>query len=177
MRLFALLMLLALTAVGAFAFFNWPAFTSVGVYSLGFTTLQFPLGAALLGVLALMTVAFLGFALSMQAVSLRDSRRHAQESRANRDLADRAEASRFTELRHFLELELAKQADLHAASISDLAARMADMDRSVRRAVEENGNALAASLGELEDRLEHTLPPLPAEYERDYGIARARPVR
>ena len=54
---------------------------------------------------------------------------------ASRDLADKAEASRFTELRHFLEQLEARQ----------------------RTVIEQAGNSLAASVGELEDKVERAL--------------------
>jgi hypothetical protein len=49
---------------------------------------------------------FLLFVIYVQASALFDSRRHAQELKANQELADRAEASRFTDLRGFITTEL-----------------------------------------------------------------------
>jgi hypothetical protein len=54
---------------------------------------------------------------------------------ASRDLADKAEASRFTELRQFLEQLEARQ----------------------RTVIEQTGNSMAASVGQLEDKVERAL--------------------
>jgi hypothetical protein len=71
---------------------------------------QAPLGVIMLGVVGFLTAFFLVFVVYVQASALFDSRRHAQELQVNRELADKAEASRFTELRSFLEVELQKLA-------------------------------------------------------------------
>ena len=71
-----------------------------------------------------------------------------------RDLADKAEASRFTELRNFLETQanahMARNAERHAAAAGP---RRAVRDRGAPRA-EQTDNTLAAHIGQLEDRLE-----------------------
>jgi hypothetical protein len=65
---------------------------------------------------------------------VRESRRSAREVQTQRELADRAEASRFTELRTFLESQLQQmhaREDAHRASILD---RMDRMERSMHAA-------------------------------------------
>lgn len=114
-----------LVLVGLFALINWGAFTALTPISLVFTTVQAPLGLIMLGLVAFLCVLFTVWVISLQAASLMEARRQTRELQAQRDLADRAEASRFTELR------------------ADLLARLT-----------ENANATAAYFGELEDRLE-----------------------
>ena len=114
-----------LVLVGLFALINWGAFTALTSISLVFTTVQAPLGLIMLGLVAFLCVLFTVWVISLQAASLMEARRQTRELQAQRDLADRAEASRFTELR------------------ADLLARL-----------NENANATAAYFGELEDRLE-----------------------
>jgi len=53
-----------------------------------------------------------------------------------------------------LEAELKKQAGLDAESRAIVLARLDQLDRDLRSAVEQSGNTLAAYIGELEDRLE-----------------------
>jgi uncharacterized integral membrane protein len=132
----ALVFFLVLVLVGLFALINWPAFSALTPLSLGFTTVQAPLGLIMLGFIAFLCVLFTVWVISLQASSLMESRRQTRELQAQRDLADKAEASRFTELR------------------TELMARLDRLQSDSRNAVEQNTNAVAAQLGQLEDRLE-----------------------
>jgi hypothetical protein len=112
----------------------------------------------ILGAIAAFSALNWGAFSAPTTLSLLESRRHAQELQVNRELADRAEASRFTELRSFLEVELQKLArpggEPALASEAAILARLDRLEKDVLTAVDESGNSLAASLGELEDRLE-----------------------
>lgn len=158
MKLRTLSLLLVLGALAAFAALNWSSFVSPTTLSLGLAEVQAPLGLIMLGMVAVLTAIFLVFVVYVQASALFDSRRHAQELQANRELADKAEASRFTELRGFLESELAKIAERSGAGSPTvdpaLLARLDRLEAALLTAVEQSGNGLAASIGELEDRLE-----------------------
>ena len=154
MKIRTLLLLMLLVAIAAFAALNWSAFMAPTTLSLGFAVVQAPLGLVMLGMLAFLTALFLVFVVYLQTSVLLEARRHARELQANRELTDQAEASRFTELRGFLEVELKKQASLDAESRAAVLARMDQLDRDLRSAVEQSGNTLSAYIGELEDRLE-----------------------
>lgn len=119
MKLSTLLLLLILTAIAAFTALNWHVFITPTELSLGFTTAQIPLGLVMLGLLAFLTSLFLGFVVYLQTSALLETRRHSRELQASRELADQAEASRFNELRNFLEVELLKLTNLHAESKSE----------------------------------------------------------
>jgi len=129
----ALIFFLVLVAVGVFAAINWGVFTALTPISLGFTTVQAPLGLIMLGLTAFLCVLFTVWVIVLQANSLRDARRQTKELQAQRDLADKAEASRFTELR-----------------------------ADVLRRIDESANATAAHIAQLEDRLERDRPPPPS---------------
>lgn len=132
----ALVFFLVLVLVGLFALINWDAFSALTPLSLGFTTVQAPLGLIMLGFIAFLCVLFTVWVISLQAGSLMEARRQTKELQAQRDLADKAEASRFTELR------------------TELMARLDRLQSDSRNAVEQNANSVAAQLGQLEDRLE-----------------------
>ncbi len=95
----ALAFFLVLVLVGLFALINWGAFSALTTLSLGVTTVQAPLGVIMLGLVGFLCVLFTVWVISLQASSLAAARRQTRELQAQRDLADRAEASRFTELR------------------------------------------------------------------------------
>lgn len=165
MKIRTLLLLLVLVAIAAFAALNWGAFMATTTLSLGVADVQAPLGLVMLGMIVFVSAVFLVFLVYLQASILLEARRHARELQANRGLADKAEASRFTELRGFLDGELKRLANLNAESKTAVLTRLDALDQGLRLAMEQSENTLSACLGELEDRLESagvrpdTLPP------------------
>lgn len=159
-----LFILLVLLALGAFTTLNWTAFMTPTTLTLGVADVQAPLGLVMLAVLAVLITLFLIYVVTLQTTVLLDTRRHNQEQQANRGLADKAEASRFTELRGFMEVEMKKQASLDAESRAAVITRLDRLDQDFHQALEQSSNALAAYIGELENRLEagpHGLQPAP----------------
>jgi hypothetical protein len=140
-RVLALFVVLAL--IGLFAAVNWAAFNALTPLSLGVTTVQAPLGLIMLGLTAFLCVLFAVWVIVLQANSLRDARRQTKALQQQRDLADRAEASRFTELR------------------AELMARLDRLQLESRQVAEQHSNAVAAQIGELEDRMQRDVlqPP------------------
>jgi uncharacterized integral membrane protein len=134
---------LVLVLAGLFALGNWAAFNTPTALSLGVATVQAPLGLVMLGLVAFLCVLFVVWVVQVQAGALMDARRQTKELQAQRDLADKAEASRFTELR------------------AELMARFDRLQADTNRALEQSANAAAAHIGQLEDRLERgrLLPP------------------
>jgi uncharacterized integral membrane protein len=148
----ALLILLALVAL--FTGLNWAAFIAPTQLSLLVTTVQAPLGVLMLILIGALTAAFLAFVVYLQASSTLETRRLARELKSQRELADSAEASRFTELRNFLTQELAGMRTLSADSDAKLVSRVDAAEQALRTDIEHAGNTLAAYIGELEQRLE-----------------------
>lgn len=99
------LVLLIIAIICAFAALNWQAFNTPTELSIGFANVSMPIGLVMLGLTALLTILFLTFVLTLQGSTLLMTRRQSKELQAKRALADKAEASRFTELRQYLELE------------------------------------------------------------------------
>jgi hypothetical protein len=154
MRWRTLLLMLVGGAIVAFAAINWNAFMAPTNLSLGFTTVEAPLGMSLLGLMALLAALFLMVLVSVQTSALLAARRHARELQAQRQLADDAEASRLTELRAFLGVELRKLAEQGDESKATLLGRLDQLHRDLDGALEQSVNTLAAYIGELDDRLE-----------------------
>jgi len=147
-RSLTLVVLLALLVV--FAVVNWGTFISPTTLNLVFTSVQAPLGLVMLGFTALLTVVFLGYVMYVQMSALSASRKHSEELRHQRELADRAEASRFTELRQYLEQEL-----------DSLRGSQKDSEGRLRDELTAATNSLAASIGEVDERLERMSPTPP----------------
>ena len=117
MQLRTLLLVLALALTATFATVNWSAFVAPTTLSLVFTTIEAPLGLIMLAITAVIAVLFLAFIVYLQTSVLLEARRHAKALETQRQLADQAEASRFTELRAFLERELALLARLRVVVV------------------------------------------------------------
>lgn len=114
-RTVALVLVLALLAI--FVVVNWSAFTTPTSLSLLVGTVEAPLGLLMLMVTALLGVVFLAYVVWLQTSVLLESRRANRELAAQRQLADQAESSRFTELRAHID-----------QSINGLAAQIAELD-------------------------------------------------
>ena len=149
-----LLLLLVLTVIVLFAAVNWGVITAPATVSLLVTDVQAPLGLIMFGLTVLVTVLFLIFVAYLQTSVLLEARRHSRELQAQRELADKAEASRFTDLRIYLDTELRKLGEQVAESRVGVTARIDLAQQDLGTTIEESGNSLAAHIGELEDRLE-----------------------
>ena len=139
MRVLTVAILVVLALVVALVGLNWAAMTAPVGLSVGPTTLELPLGLTLLVLMSMLVALVAAYAVYLQGSALMEARRMSKEMLASRDLADKAEASRFTELRHFLEQLEARQ----------------------RTVIEQASNSLAASVGELEDKVERALGQAP----------------
>lgn len=143
-------LLLLLTLLALFAVVNWGTFIAPTRLSLLVTSVEAPLGLVMLGFVALLTVAFLGYVMYVQASALATGRRQAEELRQQRELADQAEASRFTELREYL-----------AGELEALRASQRESEERLREELSTAVNGLAASIGVVDERLERQWPTPP----------------
>jgi Na+-transporting methylmalonyl-CoA/oxaloacetate decarboxylase gamma subunit len=160
MKLPSLLLTLVLAIIAAFTALNWNVFVTPTDLSLGVTMVKMPLGMVMLGLVVFITLLFLAFVVYLQTSVLLETRRHSREMQVNKELAEQAEASRFTELRNVLAAEMLKQANQHAESKATLLACVDQLGTSLRLSIEQSTNTLAAYIGEVEDRLEqNTTPP------------------
>ena len=106
MRIINFILLIALVALVIFAAINWQAIMAPVPLSLLFGNVEAPLGLILLAATGLLALLFLGFVVYMQSSTLVIRRKLNKEVEEQRKLANEAEASRFTELRTYLETEL-----------------------------------------------------------------------
>ncbi|MDB5868840.1 MAG: hypothetical protein JWP96_1172 [Polaromonas sp.] len=153
MRFRTAILVLALILIAGFVALNVEEFTRPTPLSLGFTTLSVPLGLVMLLLLIATLVIFLGSTLYMQSRHVLEARTHTRELNAQRELADKAEASRFNELRVYLEAQALAAQQREAALGTVLADRFAQQQQVLLARIEQTDNTLAAYMGELEDRL------------------------
>lgn len=160
LRAFALTLILAFAVLLLLVTLNWPAFAAPVGLNLGFTDISAPLGVVMLVFTTVVSAAFVVFILFQQARVILEERRFSKEVKAQRELADKAEASRFTELRSLLIDELRKIEAQSAASTRELGERMTQLDQSLQEKLAEATRTTAAYLGEIEDKLDRVLPPV-----------------
>lgn len=163
MRARTILLIVGIVLLAAFAFLNVNEFTRSSLLSLGFTTIQLPLGLLMLLLLVAVMLVFLATTLYLQRASLIDTRKHTRELNIQRELADKAEASRFNELRNYMQAQTAATLQREAANGTVLTERLAQVQAALVQRIEQSDNTTAAHIGQLEDRL-----------ERDAGLTHAR---
>jgi mannitol-specific phosphotransferase system IIBC component len=136
-------LLIVVLSIAGLAALNWGVLVTPTPMSIGFMQTSAPFGLIMLGLTVLLGVLLVAYVVYLQSSVLLETRRHNREMQTQRDLADKAEASRFTELRNFLEAQAgarsAQDGERHAAMLAR---------------AQQTENSLAAHIGQLEDRLE-----------------------
>lgn len=161
MNLRTLFIALALALLGAFAVLNWSTFTTPTALWLGFVEVQAPLGLVMLVVTVAISALFLMYIVVQQAGVIMETRRFAKELKAQRELADTAEASRFTELRAYLTTELGRLEARSSSETNSSNPRIDKLEAHLRDKLDEVARSLSAHLGEIEDKLDRALHPTP----------------
>jgi uncharacterized integral membrane protein len=135
-----LFVLVVLVVLAAFAALNWTVLAAPAPLNVLVARIEAPPGLVMLAVAIALTLLYL-------------------ELLAQRKLADDAEASRFTALRSYLEGELAQLKTRPDEAVRGVMERVAQVEQTLRREIQEAGNTLAAYIGEVEDRLTRGTPP------------------
>ena len=157
MKMLGWIIMLALVLLALFAAANWPLLTETATLNFLVFTVQGPLGVILLGA----TVAFIAllavYVLSLRTSALVETRRHTQALETQRELADTAEASRFTALGAQLEQEFATLRVTIAESRAEAQQRADALDEAIRHSLNETANELSANIGQVDDKLDRVL--------------------
>lgn len=157
MSLRTLFLMLVFVVLAVFVFLNWGAFMAPTRLSLLFASIEAPLGFLMLGVTALLAALFLTYVVYIQTTVLLDMRRSAREIKAQRELANQAESSRFTDLQNLLETRMQKLEAVVTEAESHTGTRLDELEGELRSAVEHAANTLSSYIGELEDRMERRI--------------------
>lgn len=152
----------ALLALFALAAANWSVFSNPTPLSLLFVEFEAPLGLLLLGATLGIALLFFAYSASLRTAMLLESRRLTRELEEQRQLADQAEASRFTELRAVLEQSAADLAERVQGAGAAQAERAEALEQGLRSALEVAANSLAAHIGQVDDKLDRALAREPS---------------
>ena len=154
MRSRFVLLVVAILLIAGFAALNWSEIIRPAPLLIGPVVMDAPLGAILLGLLALAIVVFALSAATMRTQTLLESRHHYKELEAQRLLADKAEASRFTDLRQHFDTHLHVLRERDRIAAAEFEKSRLENQREMRAQLEQMNRTLAARLNELEHRLE-----------------------
>lgn len=153
MRARTVLLVLAILVVAGFAAQNWPEFTRPSTLNFGVTQASVPLGLLLLGALAVVLLVFVATTAAMHSRNLVETRQHARALHAQRELAEKAEASRFTDLRQVLDAHLRETRQRESIQNSEMERTMARQHGELRNHLEQVAHALTGRIAEMESRL------------------------
>lgn len=142
MRIRTVLTLVLLVLIAGLVVLNWAVFAAPVKLDLLVSTLTMPVGVVTLVLCAVTLLVFLGYASLWQGALLMEFRRQARELQTQRTLAESAEASRLTDLKKLVSDEFA-----------DSGRRLETALDALRREFKDAENSIAATLGEMDDRL------------------------
>lgn len=146
MHLRSVFLLLLFVLCSVFLIVNWEGVMAEVNVNLLWTEIQAPLGLILLMGPGLLILICLIYGFVQQAGLSMELRRVNKQLQQARDLAQKAELSRFTELKSEMQKQITELQNQSASRHSSL---MAAVDESAQETV----NSLSASVGEVEDRL------------------------
>ncbi|WP_456411052.1 DNA cytosine methyltransferase [Oceanithermus sp.] len=159
MNLRNLTVLVILLLVALFAGLNWQLFTAPSEINLLFTRVSAPLGLILLGVIALLSLLYFIFIAVIETGALIEIRRYARQVEQARKLADQAEASRFAELKQYLETELGALKEAQGALKEDVSSEVGE----ARKALSLEHDTLKSQHAEIADRVDARSEQLKSE--------------
>lgn len=162
MRARLIFIVVALLLVAGFAALNWPEFRRPTSLNFGVTSITLPLGVFMLALLGLVLAVFLVSTAIQESRYLLEHRRHTRVLQEQRDLADKAEASRFTDLRQHFDTQLREARQREAIAATEFERSLMQGQRELRTQVEQLQHMLAGRLTELEARLGPREPPAAA---------------
>jgi uncharacterized integral membrane protein len=152
------IILVALVLLAFFAVANWSLLTAPATLDFLAFTVQGPLGLILFSVTIAFAALFAIYALSLRTSALVETRRHTRELQVQRELADKAEASRFTALGSTVDQEFARLRALIEEARTEARQQALSLEASLRNALGETANELFAHIGEIDDKLDRLAP-------------------
>lgn len=152
---------LAALVVAGIAALNWPAITRSEAMDFGLITMNAPLGLILLSLLVIALVAFLVSSAVQESRYLMEHRRTSRALHAQHELAEKAEVSRFTELRSHLDNHLNESRQRESMVATEFEKRLMQSHNELRAQLDRMQQMLSSRLGEIESRVAVARPGEP----------------
>lgn len=154
MRARTILLVLAILLLAGFAAQNWTEFMRPSTLNFGVVQESAPLGLILLALLGISVLAFVATIAAMHSRNLVETRQHSRDLHAQHELAEKAEVSRFTDLRQVLDTRLRETRDRDAIQRTEMEKTLTQQHRELRTHLEQVAHALTARMTEMEERIE-----------------------
>lgn len=157
MRARLIFIIVAIVLVAGFAAQNWTEFQRTAPLNFGVVVSNAPLGTILLGILLASLLLFLLSSAAQESRHLMEHRRYSRSLEAQRDLAEKAEVSRFTELRQHFDTNLRDSRQRDALAGTEFEKSMVQSQRELRTEIDQMNRMLVTQLSELERRMDSRL--------------------
>lgn len=144
---------LAVLVTAAIAALNWPQMTRPEPLNFGLFTSTLPLGLTLLVLMGVVLAVFLVSSAIQESRYLLDHRRHSRALQAQRELAEKAEASRFTDLRQHLDTHLRDTRQRESMMTTEFEKRLLQSHHELRAQMERMQQVITARLDAVDPRL------------------------
>jgi hypothetical protein len=167
MRARVIVLVIAILLMAGFAALNWSEFLRPSTLSFGAFMTEAPLGLIMLVLTGLVLVAWLLSAAAMRTHTLIESRHHFKTLEAQRELADKAEASRFTDLRTHFDAQMKELRQREAIAATEFEKSMLTAQRDLRTNLEQMNRMMMGRIAELEQRLDGRLERIAGLPHRD----------
>lgn len=154
MRARLIVLVLAILVVAGFAAQNWPEFMRPSTLNFGLFRADAPLGAVMLGIVAVVLLLYLISSATLRSRMLITENRYTRDLQVQRDLADKAEASRFTELRQYLDAHFREARQRDPLVSTEFEKSMLQNQRDLRAQLDQMIRAMDARMSQLEGRME-----------------------
>jgi predicted component of type VI protein secretion system len=143
----------AVLVVAAVAALNWPLFTRPESMSFGIMSASVPLGVTMLVLLGIVLAVFLVSSAIEESRYLLEHRRHTRAMQTQRDLAEKAEASRFTDLRQQLDTHMRESRHRDSIVTTEFEKRLMQSHSELRAQLERMYQMMSTRLEEMEERV------------------------
>ena len=131
MHIRTIIISLIVLATAALAALNWGGLSAPSTITFGVTTMEAPLGLIMLGLTTALVAVFVAYVVYLHSSVMLEARRHNKEMSAQRELADKAEASRFTELRNYLDTQRQQTTAADTQAHTALLARLEQLEKTL----------------------------------------------
>jgi len=157
MKILGPLILVGFFCFGIFVLANWSTLTTPATLSFVAFSFEAPLGLLLLGVILVFAAFFVAYVLILRTTMLMDAHRYARELKAQQQLAEKAEASRLSELRSQINHEFVQLREATDKSRTSFSTQIEGVEEALRSLIEETSRSQMAYIGEVEDKLDRSL--------------------
>lgn len=143
----------AILLLAGFTALNWPEFVRPVPLSFGFAIVQAPLGLILFTLMTLVLIAFAISSAYFQRRNLLAEREYQRDLKTQRELADKAEASRFFELREHIDTHVRESRDRETTASAAMERMMVTSHHDVQSKLQALNDTLNRRMGEVDARL------------------------